>query len=233
MPVQQRQRIVFHVGGPAFHPVAEQARRVGEWLGQDFRCDLRDGTAAFDDLSSCDLLVVMGLHWTAMTEGRWGRLPYRPLNAQQQHAFASYVASGRPLLAHHGGIASYDDWPSFGELLGFSWIWGSTTHAPLGTYQVGVLSTGHPIVQGVTDYQLVDELYYNVQLTPGLRPDVHAQARWEGRSIPLVMTAEGGRVAGAGRTVYLANGHDMRAFACPALQRLWINSVRWLLAADV
>lgn len=224
----RRPRIVFHVGGPAFHPVAEQARCIAQWLGDDFSCELREGAAAFDDLTDCDLLVVMGLHWTAMSEERWGRLTYRPLTEQQKQVFAAYMASGRPLLAHHGGIASYDDWPGFGELLGFTWVWGRTTHSPIGTHSVDVLPTGHPIVQGVAAYQLFDELYYNVQITAGLRPTVHAQATWQGYSIPMVLSAEGGRVSGAGRTVYLANGHDMRAFACPALQQLWLNSVRWL-----
>ena len=46
---------------------------------------------------------------------------------------------------------------------------------------------------------------------------------------PMIITAEGGRLAGAGRTVYLANGHDMRAFAAPALRRIWENAVRWAL----
>jgi hypothetical protein len=72
-------------------------------------------------------------------------------------------------------------------------------------------------------------VYYNVLVTPGLLPVVHARATWQERTVPMIMTAEGGRVPGAGRTVYLANGHDTRAFTCDALQRLWRNSVRWLL----
>ena len=80
----------------------------------------------------------------------------------------------------------------------------------------------------MSDYDLYDELYYDVQLRAGMAPTVHAQAHWEGRALPMVMSAEGGRIEGAGRRVYLANGHDMRAFSCPALKQLWINSVRWL-----
>jgi type 1 glutamine amidotransferase len=45
----------------------------------------------------------------------------------------------------------------------------------------------------------------------------------------MVITAEGGRVAGAGRTIYLANGHDLAAFACPALRQLWLNAVQFAL----
>jgi uncharacterized protein len=232
MGSNQTAKLVFHVGGPAFHPVAEQARCVAEWLGQGFTREMREGADAFNDLSDCDLLVLMGLHWTGMDADWCGNLTYRPLNDHQKQSFVNYVASGRPILAHHGGIASYDDWPQFGQLLGFTWDWAITKHSPIGTYRVEVLPTGHPIVDGVSDYDLYDELYYDVQLTPGLAPTVHAQAHWEGRALPMVMSAKGGRIEGAGRTVYLANGHDMRAFACPALKHLWINSVRWLTHAD-
>ena len=221
--------LVFHVGGPAFHPVAEQARCIAEWLGHGFTCEMREGAEAFNDLSDCDLLLIMGLHWTGMNADWCGNLTYQPLNEYQKRTFEAYVAAGRPLLAHHGGIASYDDWPRFGELLGFRWDWAITKHSPIGTYEVKVLPTGHPIVAGVGDYSLYDELYYDVQITAGLHPTVHAEATWEQRALPMVMSAEGGRVQGAGRSVYLANGHDMRAFESAALRQLWVNSVHWLV----
>ena len=102
-------RIVFHVGGPEFHPVADQARAIASWLGDSYRCEFHDGVDAFDHLDHCDLLVLMGLHWTGMAP-----LVYRPMQARHKEAFERYVASGRPLLAHHGAVASYDDWPRFG-----------------------------------------------------------------------------------------------------------------------
>ncbi len=225
-------RLVFHVGGPAFHPTAQQAAVIAEWLGDDYVCEIRDGATAFDDLSACDVLVIMGLHWTDMSEDWAGSLTYHPLNERQKRSFEAYVASGRPILNHHGGIASYDDWPRFGALLGFTWIWGVTDHVPLGEHRVDVLPTGHPLVRGVRDYDIFDELYYDVQVTPGLQPAIHAWATSHERTVPMVLSAEGGRVAGAGRTVYLANGHDMGAFECGALRQLWLNSIDWLLRVD-
>ena len=71
-----------------------------------------------------------------------------------------------------------------------------------------------------------------MKVAPGLQPSVHAEAIWQGQRLPMVMTASGGHVAGAGRTVYLANGHDLRAFACPALPQLWRNAVHWLLEGE-
>ncbi len=227
--MKKQPRIVFHIGGPAFHPVQIQASLIMQWLGPGFIWDMYEGRDAFERLDDCDLLVLMGMHWRGMAADWAGKLEYYPLQASHKRAFESYVASGRPLLIHHGAIASYDDWPRFGELLGFTWVWGVTSHSPLGAYQVHVLPTGHPIVANVSDYTIYDELYYNVQVTPGLEVAVHAETTWEGHAAPMVMTAEGGRVAGAGRVAYLANGHDMRAFACPALEKLWVNAVNWLL----
>jgi type 1 glutamine amidotransferase len=222
-------RLRFHIGGPAFHPVAEQASAIERWLGAGFQCEQRDGVDAFDDLDRVDLLILMGLHWTGMTADWAGKLAYRPMTDAQKASFEAYVRSGRPILAHHGGVASYDDWPRFGQLVGVSWVWNFTSHSPFGRYRMRALDTGHPVVEGVGEYELEDEIYYALALNGDMAARVHAGVEYEGVTRPMVITAEGGRVAGAGKLVYLANGHDMRAFACPAMQTLWCNAVRWLV----
>lgn len=223
-------KIVFHVGGPSFHPVADQAKLVEQWLGNTFDCQFFDGVEAFEALDQCDLLVVMGLHWTGMSATG---LQYRPMDQGHHVEFEEYVRSGRPVLAHHGAIASYDDWPRFGELLGFTWVWGETGHSSIGDYHVHVLSSHHPIIAGVESFDIKDELYYDVKVTSDLIPEVHAEAEWRGQGLPMVLTASGGRVEGAGRTAYLANGHDLAAFACPAMPLLWLNTVNWLLERPI
>jgi type 1 glutamine amidotransferase len=222
-------RLVFHVGGPAFHPVAAQAAEVATWLDDGLECDIVEGRAAFDALDGCDLLVLMGLHWTGMTAAWAGDLPYLPLLDRHKHAFEDYITAGRPLLVHHGAIASYDDWPRFGELVGYWWVWGASQHSPFGTHQVRVQPTEHPITSGVADYTIDDELFYNLHVAPGYAPSVLATASWDGREHPMVMTHTRGEIGGAGRTVYLANGHDLRAFEAPALRTLWLNAIHWLL----
>ena len=212
---QHRPRIVFHVGGPAFHPVAEQATMIAHWLGSDFDCEQHDGVDAFDALQGCDLFVAMGLHWTGMTHDG---IAYRPLAHQHQCAFENYVASGKPLLSHHGAVASYDDWPRFRELCGVAWIWGKTSHSPLGQYTVRVCSS-HPIVEGVGDFTVHDELYYALKIADGVEPAVHATAEYAGAQHPMVMSGTGRRIAGAGKWAYLASGHDLRAFECPAMRQ--------------
>lgn len=215
-------RIVFHVGGPAFHPVAEQARRIVSWLeGSGHETRLAEGLAAFDRLEECDLFVLMGLFHTGQ-----GDPPYVPPDESRRAAFRRFVASGRPILAHHGGIASYDDWPEFGALVGFRWIWGVTSHSPLGEHRVRVTDPASPLLAGISDYALTDELYYDVWMDRRAR--VHAAASWDGADRPMVCSLQGRESGPGGRAVYLANGHDLRAFEAEALRRLWLNAVAWL-----
>jgi len=222
-------RIIFHVGGPSFHPVEPQAKRIIAWLGDGHDCGVHDGVDAFDGLDDCDLLVLMGLHWSGLSTATDGELAYRPMSDRHKKSFERYVASGRPILAHHGSIASYDDWPRFGDLVGFAWVWGSTSHSPIELHRIQVLETGHPVVAGVRDYALVDELYYKIKITDGFEPEIHAVAQWDDVAQPMVMTGYGGRAVGAGKVAYLANGHDLRAFECSQMRQLWLNAVEWLL----
>jgi type 1 glutamine amidotransferase len=221
-------RILFHIGGPAFHPVDQQSRQIIDWIGPDFSCASYDGVDAFDHLDDADLLVLMGLHWTGLTPD-WSGLFYRPMMDSHKRAFESYISSGRPLLTHHGAIASYDDWPRFGELIGFTWIWNETTHSPVQNHRVHITNRDHPITHDLTDFDIHDELYYRIKITPGTEPQTLATATWENHQHPMIMITQGGRTSGAGTSVYLANGHDMKAFESPSIRQLWINSINFLL----
>ena len=215
--------IIVLSGGPSFHPVADQWAVVADLLGDLAQVDCYDGAAAFDHLGDADLFVAGGLAWTAL-----GDEYQRPSDAQKQ-AFVDYVAGGRPVLAWHGGTGSFDDWPQFATLLGFRWNWERSGHSEYGDWHVDVEPTGHPVVAGVDGFDVVDELYRDIEVTPGLATEVHATARHEGRVLPMVVTAEGGRIDGAGRTVFLANGHDLAALEAEGFRTIVRNTVGWLL----
>lgn len=221
-------------GGP-YHPVARQFAAIQELLGAAVRIECRDGAAAFDELDGCDLFVAAGLHWTGMeTPGHlWpdGVSPceYRRPDARQKRAFADYVSSGRPVLAWHGGTGSFDDWPEFGALLGFRWVWGTTAHSAYDHWHVEIASSGHPVIAGAQDYDIDDELYYDVEIADRMEVAIHASAQYDGARRPMVATAVGGRAPGAGRTAFLANGHDLQALDVKPFRTIVANTIRWLV----
>ncbi|WDR01982.1 ThuA domain-containing protein [Devosia algicola] len=220
--------IRFQVGGPLFHPVAQQANEVAKLLGPGFDCQIVEGAPAFDNLDDVDLLVPMGLFWTGMSAEWAGSLNYEPLSEIRKQAIRDYVGSGRPLLCYHGGIASYDDWPEYGRLLGYKWLWGVTLHTPV-TVQTFRPLISHPIVEGVDSFEVEDETYFNVQMAPDVAVKVIAHIEYEKAKMPILFEIEGGRIPGAGKSVYVGNGHDMRAFEHGNVQKLIVNSIKYLL----
>jgi len=225
-------KIVFLAGGMTQHPCTAQARLIVEWLGSSCQPVITEGADAFDHLADADLFVAMGLHWSGMAADWAGGLEYVPPTNEQRMVFRDYVSSGRPVIAFHGGIASFDDWPEFGRLLGYRWDWKVTAHSPLGDWAVKISETPHPITANVSDYELFDELYFNIQLDPEMAFDALAWAPYRDETervrFPMILAGEGGRIPGAGKSVYLANGHDLRAFECGALKTVWSNTVLWL-----
>lgn len=235
-------RIIFQTGGP-WHPVEAQAALIRKWLLDGWELETASGNDALDRLDDADLYVAGGMFWPELDRPQppeaWAQAgeppqPYVRPSEKQRAAFRAYVASGRPVLAFHGGILCYEDWPEYGQLLGFRWHWGYTGHSVYARYPIRVAADSHPVVAGVTDFEVHDELYFNVVLPPLMPTQVHAKAHYgEWVDFPMVLTAEGeaGRVAGAGRTAYLANGHSMQSLEPPQIRRLWLNTLEWLLEA--
>jgi hypothetical protein len=227
-------RVVFLVGGATVHPVAQQAGAAAGWLWARFgdRVDARllDGVSAFEALDGCDLLVIMGLHWSRMEEVDWaGHRPYRPPLEQHRAALRAFVDGGRPVFLHHSAIGCYDDWTGYAELVGVRWDWDSSSHEPVARQRIHLVPTGHPVLDGVVDFEIVDEAYEDIVIAPWLRDAIHAEALLPTGRQPMVIASEVEREGGGGRIAYIALGHDLRAFRTAAYRRLWTNTAAWLL----
>jgi len=166
--MQAMKTILFQTGGP-FHPVEAQANLIQSWLPSAWKIKPAFGTEAFEQLADADLYVAGGLHWTVLSDlsaligsdpeapiwesAQIEKHPYIPPTEAQKSEFKKYVQSGRPILAFHSGILSYDDWPEYGQLLGFRWEMGITDHTLYAGWKVKTKSS-HAIVRGVPDYDV-------------------------------------------------------------------------------
>jgi hypothetical protein len=216
--------VLMMTGGPAFHPVGEQAEVIAGWLGAGYRCRALDGAAALDALGTdVDLLVVMGLYWPGMSAEWAGKLSHEPLSEAVRRKVAAFRG---PVVCHHGGIASFPEAPEFAELCGWQWVWEQSSHSPFGTWNTRIIDDSHAVTRGVRSFDVDDEIYFNLRVAQPDATRVLAVADYDGAARPMVSVSESdGR-----RRVYLANGHDLRAFTGAAeqpMRRLWTNSIRW------
>ncbi|MGY1666434.1 ThuA domain-containing protein [Geodermatophilus sp. SYSU D00696] len=170
------------------------------------------------------LVVLNLLRWTMRVE-RYAHLRERwslSLSAAARAALSGHVRFGGGLLAVHGASICFDDWPQWRELLGGVWRWDRSSHPPLGAaVRVSVARDRHPVVAGVPDFDVVDEVYGFLDLADdvdGLMTSPHG-----GRDHPLLWA----RTVGAGRVVYDALGHHVPSYAVPEHREIVRRAAVW------
>ncbi len=149
----------------------------------------------------------------------------------QQRALLDFVKSGHGFVAIHGADNAAPDWlPEWREMLG-----GIFSHKGLpdgkvrkGEYTVKIADTASPITRGIKDFPLKDELYYHIQMQPGVEP--LATVNHDGQDWPVAWT----RTFGKGKVFHTPLGH--RDFGPgkddplrdPNLAKLVLRGVEWV-----
>jgi hypothetical protein len=170
------------------------------------------------------LVVLNLLRWTMRVE-RYSHLRDRwsiSLSEDARAGLLAHVRSGGGLLAMHGASICFDDWPQWRALLGGIWRWDRSSHPPLGgSVHVAVATDRHPIIAGVGDFEVVDEVYGFLDRTEdvvGLMSSPHG-----GVEHPLLWA----RQFGDGRVAYDALGHHVASYAVPEHRRIVQRAARW------
>jgi len=150
----------------------------------------------------------------------------------QQVALAAAVAAGKGVVAVHGAnIMGWsgekidpDDLPLF-TLLGNRYLSHGPGHHE-GRHTVEIVAD-HPVTAGLSDFELFDE-YYEFELADDDITVLARRHRADGVAIPVAYARE----VGDGRVVYIALGHDMRAWGEPAFRTLIRQALRWTAKAE-
>lgn len=174
-----------------------------------------------------DLLVVNALRWR-MQADRYAHLRDDwafELSAQGRDAIERHVAAGRGVLAVHTAAICFDDWSRWSAIVGAGWNWERSSHPPVGVAAIAVDTGAHPIVHGVDDFTITDEIYGFMDVQPDVR--ALATSPHGGAEHPLLWARE---VAGA-RVVYDALGHDERSYAHDTHRTILRRAGAWVSRA--
>jgi uncharacterized protein len=219
------------LSGGVGHPFEATSARLGE-LVAEAGCDvmvaeLEDGLDRLVE-ERFDLLAVNALRWR-MTADRYAHLRDEwafSLPEAGRAAIRSHVGRGASLLAVHTAAICFDDWPEWGQIVGGAWNWDRSSHPPLGEAAVTVAADAHPIVAGVDDFTLFDEVYGFLDEQPDVVPLMTSPHG--GRDHPLLWA----RAVDGARVVYDALGHDERSYEHPSHRLILRRAVLWTLGAD-
>ncbi len=153
----------------------------------------------------------------------------------QQRALFDFVKSGRGYVSIHGGDNAPADWlPEWREMLGgiFSHVGKPNGRTKKGSWHVKIVDSSSPVTRGITDFDIKDELYYQIQMQPDVEP--LATIEFEGTAWPVAWT----RHYGKGRVFHTPLGH--RDFGPgkddplrnPSLLKMIVQGARWAAGRD-
>ena len=201
-------------GGPG-HPPEETIPTIEALFDHaDVHTDPERGLATLDG-GAHDALVVSALAFT-MSDARYDDVRAGhafSLSASGRAAVERWLAAGRPLLALHAAVISFDDWPAWARILGARWAWGRSHHPPLAPMTVETASGDR--------FEVVDECYSDLDVTGGRA----VMAASDGQ--PVLWR----RTLGGARVVVDVLGHDARSLAHPAHRALLAEQIQWMEGA--
>jgi type 1 glutamine amidotransferase len=152
------------------------------------------------------------------------------LTEKQQAALLEMVSRGKGCVSVHGFCCAARDWkPEMRQLLGgvLAHFGQPDTKVRQGHYRVKISKPDHPIVQGVADFEIDDELYYDLQIAGELDPI--ATVAFEGGQWPVAWT----RRFGEGRVFVTPLGHKGWKSGSPdpqqnsAFRRMLAQGIIW------
>ena len=160
-------------------------------------------------------VCVFGTGFTRVVKREDGSIAREPdLTPAQEDGLFGFVAGGKGLAGIHGSA-----WWIGGraaDMLGGHANW----HPPGLTFTVRVEDGDHPVMEGIEDFEVDDEIYISAY-EPQLR--ILASAQWHGGTFPVAWA----KAHGAGRVFYTALGHGPGTFARPPVQAMLCQGVRW------
>ncbi|SRR6266540_2454650 len=145
----------------------------------------------------------------------------------QRRNLMEFVEAGGGVVALHHVLASVPPWKAFHDLIGGKYLWSSEGGQPPSTYQydvrmrVRVADDKHPVTRGIADFDLQDEAYGGLWISPDAHVLLTTDHPANSKAVAWVMPDKRARV------VTIQPGHGEEAFATPSYRRLLIQAIRW------
>jgi type 1 glutamine amidotransferase len=156
-----------------------------------------------------------------------------------KESLVNYVENGGGLMFIHFSNGAFhfslpdageSDWPYYRKLCRRVWNHhGNSTHDKYGPYEVIVTDEGHPITDGISDFRVSDELYYNQEGEEPIHVLLSAISKDTGNEQPQAWIYELMQSNGKTSRVFQTTlAHDTVSLNVPEFQKILSNAGIWL-----
>ncbi len=168
-------------------------------------------------------------NWTSV--GKTGHL----WGEDTEKAIEEFVAEGKGFVAFHAGSSCFFDWIGFHKIVGGTWGKG-TGHGKMHKFNVSMTDQGHPITQGLGDFETTDELWHKIAVLHPVdsrkvlcRALSSKESGGSGQMEDVAVCTQFGN----GRGFYTTLGHDVNALTNPGASMLIIRATQWAATGKV
>jgi type 1 glutamine amidotransferase len=192
-----------------------------------FRVKVTDNPENIDpgNLDQFDVILSNWNTWPDVTGHRW--------NQDLEKSFLEFIASGKGFVVIHAGSSTLQDWPEFQQIAGGTWGLDITGHGPIHTFKVNIDDKNHPVMKGLKDFYIVDELWHRTKFQPDINIIGSAfsspEKKGTGKNEPVVITTQYGK----GRGFYCVLGHNEATMQSSAWKTLLLRGTEWAAAGEV
>ncbi len=208
-------------------PLIYEALEMNDQIHMDVSYNIND---LFQyDLRDYDFLVFNYCNWEDPD----------PIWEGAKESLIDYVESGGGLMFIHFANGAFhfslpgageSDWPYYRKLCRRVWNHdGNSTHDKYGPYEVNIVDSKHPITEGISDFQVSDELYYNQEGEEPIHVLLSALSKDTGNEEPQAWIYELSQSNGKSTRVFQTTlAHDTVSLKVPEFQKILSNAGLWL-----
>jgi type 1 glutamine amidotransferase len=247
-PLQTRKLLVFSLAWGYKHSAAPWGKEAFEAMAKKtnaFDVIISDDLSMFEseNLKQFDAIVFNNTNEEIFLPENYKDLPEveqakaRKKDEILKKNLVAFLKDGKGLAVIHAGVASFREWPEFGNIIGarfdnHPWIAGSTI-------TLKVDDPGHPLVQAFTDehFKVTDEIY---QFTGDYSRDkvrvlISIDTSRTNMKVKNIHRTDGDfamswiKNYGKGRIFYNAFGHENHIFWDPVILRHLLDGIQFVL----
>ena len=143
----------------------------------------------------------------------------KTISEEEKDSYYQLLKLGKGLLFMHHSLASYQDWEEFKTIIGGKYHEEkdspqSSTYEHDVTFKVMVKDTKNPIIKGVKDFSILDEVYGNTEILPGVNVLLTTDHPKSSPVIGWYHQMEKSRI------VYIQPGHDKHSYTNANYQKI-------------
>ena len=152
------------------------------------------------------------------------------ISSTQQEAYTSLLKKGASMIFLHHSLVSYQNWPEFIKIVGGQYhtqpvvVNGDTLKA---NYEhdvnipVKVEDKTHPVTRGISDFEIFDEVYGDVEILQGVKPLLSTSHPKSMHYLAWI------NHYGNSDVIYIQLGHGPSGYSNPNFRKLIQQAIEW------